>query len=374
MSLSERQFEIYRAILEGIRVEPGSEKAVEVVQTASSVPSVVELNDFATAVFAAISVLVAQFARLRGLPAQRIAIDRRQAGMMFNSIAYFFRAGWQVDISAVHSPVNNFFRIRDDRWIFLQGAYPHLRDGLLRFLDSANDTAAIAKAAARWDAQALEDEIGALQLCAGVLRTRDEWMAHPQGQALAGTPPIQFEFNKTQTRRELPSNVMRPLQGVKVVDCTHVVAGPTIGRLLAEHGAEVIHIQYPYRDSILGFDLETSFGKKCVYLDLNDDRDRHRVMELFEQADVFVDGFRYGALEKHGLTAEALWSTNPGLVVVEANCYGFTGPLARRRGWEQLAQAVTGLAHRHSNGGVQPSLLPPISVTTARVVSVPSVR
>ncbi|HST09784.1 MAG TPA: CoA transferase [Terriglobales bacterium] len=359
MSLNERQFNIYKAILEGIRVEPGSEQAVEVTQTASSIPSPLELNDFATAVFAAMAVLVAQFARLRGLPQQRIAIDRRQAGMMFNSIAYFFRAGWQVDISAVHSPVNNFFRTRDGRWIFFQGAYPHLRDGLLRFLDCANDTAAIAKAAAKWDAQALEDEIGELRLCAAMLRTRDEWLAHPQGRTLTGTPPIHFEFNKTPARSDLPTrNVTRPLQGVKVVDCTHVVAGPTIGRLLAEHGAEVIHVQYPYRDSILGFDLETSFGKKCVYLDLNDDRDRHRVMELAGQADVFIDGFRFGALEKHGLTAEALWKVNPGLVAVEANCYGFTGPWARRRGWEQLAQSVTGLAHRHSLGKETPSLVP----------------
>lgn len=358
MSLSERQLSIYQAILEGIHVEPGAERAVEVTQTPSSIPSLLELGDFATAVFSAMAVLVNQLGKLRGLPQQRIAIDRRQAGMMFNGIAYFFRAGWQVDISAVHSPVNTFFRTRDDRWIFFQGAYPHLRDGLLRFLDSANDAAAIAKAASKWDAHALEDEIGALNLCAAVLRTRDEWMAHPQGQALAATPPIQLEFNQMRSSRDLPRSVVRPLQGVKVLDCTHVVAGPTIGRLLAEQGAEVIHVQYPYRDSILGFDLETSFGKKCVYLDLNDAHDRERIFELAEQADVFVDGFRYGALEKYGLTAEEFWKANRGLVVVEANCYGFTGPWAQRRGWEQLAQSVTGLAHRHTNGGAQPSLVP----------------
>jgi crotonobetainyl-CoA:carnitine CoA-transferase CaiB-like acyl-CoA transferase len=358
MSLSERQFRIYQAILEGIRVEPGAERSVEVAQTPSSIHSVLELGNFATAVFSAMAVLVNQFGMLRGLPQQRIAIDRRQAGMMFNSIAYFFRAGWQVDISAVHNPVNNFYRTRDDRWIFFQGAYPHLRDGLLRFLDSANDTAAIARAAAKWDAQTLEDRIGELNLCAAVLRTPDEWVAHPQGQALAETPPIQLKFNKARSGRDLSMNVMRPLQGVKVLDLTHVVAGPTIGRLLAEQGAEVIHVQYPYRDSILGFDLETSFGKKCVYLDLNDERDRKRVFELSEQADVFVDGFRYGALEKYGLTAEALWKVNPGLVVVEANCYGFTGPWARRRGWEQLAQSVTGLAYTHSHGRSEPSLVP----------------
>jgi len=261
MSLSKRQLRIYQSILEGIDVEPGAERAVEVTQTPSSIPSVLELGDLATAVFSAMAVLVNQFGRLRGLPQQRIAIDRRQAGMMFNSIAYFFRGGWQVDISAVHSPVNNFFRTRDDHWIFFQGAYPHLRDGLLRFLGCANDSAAIAEAATKWDAPALEDEISALNLCAAVLRTRDEWIAHPQGQALAEATPIQLEFNETRSSRNLSRNVVRPLQGVKVLDLTHVVAGPTIGRLLAEQGAEVIHVQYPYRDSILGFDLETSFGK-----------------------------------------------------------------------------------------------------------------
>jgi crotonobetainyl-CoA:carnitine CoA-transferase CaiB-like acyl-CoA transferase len=360
MSLSERQLGIYRAILEGIQIDPDAYQGVEIGQTPSSLSTTtrIEFADFATAIFAAMGVLVNQLGQLRGLPQQQISIDRRHACMMFNSIAYFFRAGWQVDISAVHTPVNNFFRTRDNRWIFFNGAYPHLRAGLLRFLNSTDDRGAIARAVAQWDAQALEDELGSLNLCAGMLRSREEWMAHPQGQALAAVPPIQLEFNGRPTRRQLSKGAVRPLQGVKVLDCTHVIAGPTIGRLLAEQGADVIHVQYPYHDSILGFDLETSFGKKCVYLDFNDPRDRQRLLELADQADVFIDGFRHGALEKHGFVAEALWERNPGLIAVEANCYGFNGPWAGRRGWEQLAQSVTGLAYQHSAGRADPALIP----------------
>lgn len=359
MSLNVRQRQIFRDILSGIQLAPAAEDAVEVAQSVGTSSSALELDDFATAMFAALGVLNSEIGQLRGLPRQLINIDRRHAGMMFNSAAYFFRAGWQVDISAVHTPVNKFYRTNDDRWVFFNGAYPHLRDALLRFLGCANDATAIAKAVAKWDAQTLEDTLGELNLCAAILRSPEEWLAHPQGQAISPVSPIQLDFNKSgAVVRTLSKDALRPLQGVKVLDFTHVIAGPTVGRLLAEQGADVIHVQYPYHDSIEGFDLETSFGKKCVYLDLNNHHDQQQILDLASETDVFIDGFRYGALEKHGLSAEALWERNSGLVTVEINCYGFEGPWARRRGWEQLAQTATGLAYRHTGEKQEPCLVP----------------
>lgn len=150
----------------------------------------------------------------------------------------------------------------------------------------------------------------------------------------------------------------RPLEKLRVLDFTHVVAGPTIGKLLAEHGADVIHCRYPYQDHILGFDIDTSFGKKTTYMDLRNDRDRARASELVRECDVFVQGFRSGALAAHGFGPEALRQINPRLVYVEVNAYGFQGPWAERRGWEQLAQAATGLAALHSAGREKSALVP----------------
>ena len=357
MSLNPRQLEIYRAILANIPVDAEAEKSIQVHQTPGAVASVLEVADFATAVFAAMGVLASQLGQFRGLPAQSVTIDRRQAGMMFNSVAYFFRCGWQADISAVHTPVNNFYQTKDSRWVFFNGAYPHLRLGVLRFLNCPEEPGAIARAVAQWNGQELEDELSAQGFCVGMLRTAEEWLAHPNGCALAGEPLIAFDQN-AGTGRPIPPAVARPLEGIRVLDFTHVVAGPSVGRLLAEQGADVVHVQNPYHDSIMSFDLETSFGKRSVYLDLDDPRDMAKIHELAAQADVVVDGYRHGALAARGLVAEELWKRNPGLVTVELNCYGFTGPWANRRGWEQLAQSVCGLAHRHSLGRPRPALVP----------------
>jgi len=150
----------------------------------------------------------------------------------------------------------------------------------------------------------------------------------------------------------------RPLDRLRVLDFTHVVAGPTVSKLLAEHGADVIHCRYPYQDHILGFDIDTSFGKKNTYTDLRDPADRARTLELVRECDVFVQGFRPGSFARRGFGAEELRKINPRLIYVEVNAYGFQGPWAERRGWEQLAQAATGLAALHSAGREKSALVP----------------
>ena len=247
---------------------------------------------------------------------------------------------------------------RDDRLIFFAGAYQHLRDGILTFLDCPNDHAAIAGRVLRHNAQPLEDELSSRGLCAAILRSPEEWRAHPQGQALAGVPPI--ELVKLADGKPVPFKpaAWRPLEGLRVLDFTHVIAGPTVGKLLAEHGADVIHCRYPYQDSILGFDIETAFGKKNTYLDLRNDDDRELALRLVRECDVFVQGFRWGSFSRRGFGPDDLRRINPRLIYVDVNAYGYQGPWAERRGWEQLAQAATGLAMLHSVTLGNPALIP----------------
>ena len=170
-----------------------------------------------------------------------------------------------------------------------------------------------------------------------IMRSPEEWRAHPQGKALAAIAPIELARLADGPKVPFVPAGARPLEKLRVLDFTHVVAGPTVGKLLAEHGADVIHCRYPYQDHILGFDIDTSFGKKTTYMDLRNDRDFARAIELVRECDVFVQGFRPGALAAHGFGPEALRQINPRLVYVEVNAYGFQGPWAERRGWEQLA-------------------------------------
>jgi hypothetical protein len=211
---------------------------------------------------------------------------------------------------------------------------------------------------AKHDAQALEDELSDLGLCAAIKRSPEEWCKQPQGEALAGVPPI--ELAKLSDGDPVPFEpaAFRPLERLRVLDFTHVIAGPAIAKLLAEHGADVIHCRYPYQDHILGFDIDTSFGKKNVYMDLRSASDRARLLELARDCDVFVQGFRWGSFVRRGFGPEDLRKINPRLIYVEVNAYGFQGPWAERRGWEQLAQATTGLAAQHSAKTEKSALIP----------------
>jgi hypothetical protein len=175
---SERQQQILREITLGLGLTEPEPDAVIVEQSPSYVDSVIETADFAVAALGALGSTVVAIGERRGLGPQQVRIDRRHAQLLFNEAAFFSQSGWQFDLGPVFTPVNSFYRTRDDREIFFNGAYQHLRDGILRFLDCPGDHTAIARRVAQFDTQALEDELSALGLCAAIKRTPEEWLAH----------------------------------------------------------------------------------------------------------------------------------------------------------------------------------------------------
>jgi crotonobetainyl-CoA:carnitine CoA-transferase CaiB-like acyl-CoA transferase len=134
------------------------------------------------------------------------------------------------------------------------------------------------------------------------------------------------------------------LDGLRVLDLTRVLAGPTNGRTLAEHGAEVLLVNSPHLDNVPMFVMDTSHGKRSTYLDLNQADDLARLRQLAGDADVFSQGYRGGALERRGLGPQDLAALRPGIINVTINCYGDVGPWRLRAGWEQMAQTVSGIA------------------------------
>ena len=132
------------------------------------------------------------------------------------------------------------------------------------------------------------------------------------------------------------------LAGVRVLDLTHVIAGPVCGRTLAAHGADVLQVGAPHLPVLNQLVMDTGFGKRSCHLDLRTEPERLR--ELVAGADVFVQSYRPGSLAAKGFGATDLASVRPGIVVVSLNAYGHTGPWRHRRGFDSLVQMSCGIA------------------------------
>ncbi|MGD9933692.1 MAG: CaiB/BaiF CoA transferase family protein [Dehalococcoidia bacterium] len=146
------------------------------------------------------------------------------------------------------------------------------------------------------------------------------------------------------------------LDGLKVLDLCIILAGPTCGRTLAEFGADVIKVDAPQREGGIAFHSDVNRGKRSILLDLKSDEGREVFWKLVDWADVVVQNYRAGALERIGLGFEEVRKRKPGIIYASLNAYGHGGPWEHRPGWEQLAQAASGMQMRY--GGEQPVLAP----------------
>jgi crotonobetainyl-CoA:carnitine CoA-transferase CaiB-like acyl-CoA transferase len=316
-------------------------------------------GEAASAALAAQAISAADLWSLRGGARQRIEVDVRAAAASLISFAYLRYGGGAFERQA--NPITALYRARDGNWVHLHGGFSS-REGTLHLLRCADEGPAIARAVAGWDAQDLEDALAERGVCGARLRTGAEWREHPQGAALARAPLVELLRIGAAPARALESpraqeSGVRPLSGIRVLDLTRVLAGPTCARTLAEHGAEVLHVRSPKLPSIEPFVIDTNPGKRSCYLDLDRPEDLQHLRALVRRADVFSQGYRPGTLARRGFSPEALAEIRPGIIVVSINCYGHEGPWAGRPGWEQLAQTVSGMAHEHA-GGQHPALVP----------------
>ena len=240
-------------------------------------------------------------------------------------------------------PLVGFYQAGDGRWVHLHGAFPDLAAGTLAVLDCDASPESIRVAVSRWEGQALEDALAEAGMCGAMARTREEWLTHPQGEALHLVPPVSIKRIADSPIEPIPPRA-RPLAGVRVLDLTRVLAGPTCGRTLASHGANVLKVNSPNLPSVPPFVIDTGHGKRSAFLDLNDEKDYKQLKLLVLSTDIFSQGYRKGALAKRGLGPEQLAEQRPGIIYVSINAYGHVGPWAARPGWEQLAQTASGVA------------------------------
>ncbi|MFQ5791067.1 MAG: CaiB/BaiF CoA transferase family protein [Acidobacteriota bacterium] len=154
----------------------------------------------------------------------------------------------------------------------------------------------------------------------------------------------------------------QPLQGVKVIDLTQVMLGPCATQMLGDYGADVIKIERPGNGDLSRWSLPDDPGgldnpvfcslnrnKRSIALNLKEERAREVVRELVKGADVIVNNFRPGVIERMGLGYERLRSINPRIIFAFGTGFGLEGPYAHKGGQDVLAQAMTGVMARKAD-------------------------
>ncbi|UTP37772.1 CoA transferase [Phenylobacterium sp. LH3H17] len=329
----------------------------------------------AAAALAAGGTLAADLWKLRSGQDQEVRVSTREAGAALVSFALqTFQDPSRAPPSRPDdaggggrgTPAMGFFRAKDDRWVFLHPSFPASAAKLHELMGSPADAAAVAATALTWDALDLENAIASAGICGAMVRSPEEWDASEQGRILAARPLVEVVKIADGPPMPLPARGDAALAGVRVLDLTRVLAGPTCGRTLAQYGADVLYVASPKLPATEFFVSDVGHGKLSTWLDLTDEADRARLSELIASCDVFSQGYRLGSLQRMGLGAVDLARLRPGIVYTSINAYGHEGPWANRPGWEQLAQTVTGLAHVHGSytfGGEKGPQLQPGAVT-----------
>ncbi|PWY86799.1 CAIB/BAIF family enzyme [Aspergillus heteromorphus CBS 117.55] len=200
----------------------------------------------------------------------------------------------------------------------------------------------------------------------------EDFVKTPHGKLNVQEPP----WKVTRLSGNLPptpfpasrSGGKRILEGVKVLELCRIIAGPTIARILAEYGADVLKITSPSLSDVPFFQVDGNMGKHAADLDLKSEEGRRQFEELLADADVLVDGYRPGALEKLGYGPDALAALGEkrgkGYVYVNENCFGYEGEWAGRPGWQQIADCVTGIAWAQGEFmGLSTPVVPPFPIS-----------
>jgi len=303
-------------------------------------PSSFCIGTAAQASIAAATLAASQMWQLRNNKSQRSYVDMRHAAAEFRSERYL-RIDGKPPPELWDAIAGNYLT-QNNRWIRLHTNFPAHRDGILELLKCDHDRAAVQKALSGWKAQEMEDEANSRGLLATMMRNRKEWREHEQGRAIDTMAPFTIEQTGDAPPRPLKSSA-RPLDHIRVLDLTRVIAGPVCGRTLAAHGAEVMAITAKHLPFMAPLVIDNGRGKLSAFLDLRDTQDKSRLIELVGQSDVFIQGYRPGAIASLGFSPEDLKDMRPGIISASLSAYGNHGPWASRRGFDSLVQMATGI-------------------------------
>ncbi|ODQ78132.1 hypothetical protein BABINDRAFT_9731 [Babjeviella inositovora NRRL Y-12698] len=275
----------------------------------------------------------------------------------------------------------NLYKTKDDKFYHIHGSLEATTTlnmiGLPAFMPELNSdyekiVDVIQGAVAKYTAAELE-AMNNERRQAGVEALKPEqFLESPHGKALSAKPSWEIKTLETSTPPAPFSPVSlasgeKPqiLKGIKVLELCRIIAGPTVGRILAEYGAEVIKVSASdILPDVPFFQVDGNVGKHTTDLNLKDPNDRTIFEGLLADADIVLDGFRTGAIDRLGYGAEHLaglgQKRGKGYIYGAENCFGFEGEWSHRPGWQQIADCVTGVAWIQGQAlGLQEPMIPP---------------
>jgi crotonobetainyl-CoA:carnitine CoA-transferase CaiB-like acyl-CoA transferase len=321
-------------------------------------PSSFAVGQAAQTTIAAAALAACEVGHVRGVARQRVSVDMTHAAL--DCTGWFAIDG---RVPELWDPFSGLYRCKDG-WVRIHANFRHHRDGALRLLglDPRAATRDAAQAALMaWNAIDFETATAQANLVATALRTFDEWDRTEQGRAIASQPLFTIERIGDAAPIELEplDTNQRPLEGVRILDLTRILAGPVGGRALAAYGADVMLVNSPHLPNIDAI-ADTSRGKRSVHVNLRAPEGRAAMNALVRQAHVFIQGYRPGGLGELGFGAQELAARRPGIVCVSLTAYGTQGPWAPRRGFDSLVQTAMGFNHAEGRafGDGKPRPLP----------------
>src|SRR3954451_4278228 len=322
-----------------------------------ALPSSFAIGTAAQASIGATALAAAELFRLRTERQQHVSVDMRDAAIEFRSERYMRVKGEAP--KELWDKIAGLYRCGDGRWVRLHTNFPHHRDGVLKLLGCEYSREAVQRGLDGWQAEKFETAAADAGLVVTMARSFAEWDSHPQGQAVAGLPIFSIEkIGEAPPQPSPPGD--RPLSGVRVLDLTRVIAGPVCGRTLAAYGADVMLVTAAHLPQMMPLVIDNGRGKLSTFIDLREASGRDTLSGLARDADVFVQGYRPGAVKGNGFGPEEAARLRPGIVYVTLCAYGHEGPWASRRGFDSLVQNANGINHAEAEAAAstKPKPLP----------------